>query len=460
MNAVSLIPSSVNSSSVAFREAGVSDITYGALAQRSHDLPVDRGLVVLKTANAIDVVATYVSCFEAGVPVALVDSSVTDEFVAHLAETYRPAAIVGPGPEIAGYRTVVARGSALRWQVREDEPAPAHADLAVLLATSGSTGSPKFVKLSRTNVVSNADSIAHGLHIRAEHRAITSLPFSYSYGLSVINSHLVTGASVSLTESAVVTKDFWDLVRSDRVSTIAGVPTTYRMLRQMRWDPAGLPDLEYLTQAGGRLPDADRQHFLDAMQANGKDFYVMYGQTEATARITIAPPELLREHISTAGRAIPGGVLSIDGKPGDVDGPVTYRGPNVMMGYAGSADDLSTGDTMGGVLETGDLGYLADGALFITGRSKRIVKAFGVRVSLDDVDVWLQRGGNAVAVQGDDSIEIFVQTHELEPQELRRELASYLGLHVSGIRVTEIESIPLLSSGKIDLVALQELHKR
>lgn len=456
-----LIPEGVESSAVALTSATGQTATFGQLRELSQALPLRAaGLVLLKTENSVDVISTYIACFVAGVPIALIDKSVTDDVVAALVDTYRPAAVVGHGPQLDGYSSAVESGGT-PWQHSEAPAAPTHPDLAVMLATSGSTGSPKFVKLSRSAVVSNAESIAEGLGIRDAHRAITSLPFSYSYGLSVINSHLVSGASTAVTDEAVVTKGFWDRVRDDRVSTIAGVPTTYKMLRQMRWDASDLPDLVYATQAGGRLPDPDRLHFLDTLGATGKDFVVMYGQTEATARITIAPTALLREHLSTAGRAIPGGRLSVDesagvgGSDGPTAGAVSYTGPNVMMGYASSADDVMTGDELGGVLETGDLGYLVDGALFLTGRSKRIVKAFGVRVSLDDVDSWLQQRGTAVAVQGDDSIEVFVESHELEPKELRRELAAHLGLHATGVRVTAIERLPLLSSGKIDFVTLQ-----
>ena len=451
----SLVPEWVRSEVVALRSATGQSATYGQLRERAAALPLPSpGLVLVKTTNSVDVISTYVACFLAGVPIALIDQSVTDEVVASLVETYRPIAVVNHAAVLHGYSPPVGSGGTM-WQHREGPAAPTHPDLAVMLATSGSTGSPKFVKLSRSAVVSNARSIAEGLGVRDEHRAITSLPFSYSYGLSVINSHLAVGASTAVTDAAVVTKDFWNLVRNERVSTIAGVPTTYKMLRQMRWDASDLPHLEYVTQAGGRLPDPDRLHFLDTLARVGKDFVVMYGQTEATARITIAPTELLREHLSTAGRAIPGGQLTISSEAGSREGAVTYHGPNVMMGYASTAEDLVTGDELGGILETGDLGYLVGEALFLTGRSKRIVKVFGVRVSLDDVDGWLQQRGAAVAVQGDDSIEVFVESHDLEAPELRRSLADYLGIHLTGVRVTTVEKLPLLSSGKVDFITLQ-----
>ena len=451
-----LIPDSIPAGSVALTGASGQTETYSQLRDRATSLPVDgQGLVLMRTQNSVAAIATYLACFLAGIPIALVDQSVSDEVVAALARTYRPAAVVNHSAPLDGYgRAAVHQDVA--WQYRDGASAPVHPDLAVMLATSGSTGSPKFVKLSRRAVTSNAHAIAEALGVVDSDRAITSLPFSYSYGLSVINSHVAVGGSIAVTDAAVVTRDFWNLAASAGVSTIAGVPATYKMLRQMRWDAGGLPQLRYVTQAGGRLPDPDRLHFLDTLASVGKDFVVMYGQTEATARIAIAPSSLLREHLSTAGRVIPGGSITIAGGGTARDGSVTYSGSNVMMGYAESAEDLATGDVMGGTLETGDLGYVVDGALFLTGRSKRIVKAFGVRVSLDDVDGWLQQRGVAVAVQGDDTIEVFVETHELEPADLRRALSDHLGLHLTGVKVNRIDKLPLLSSGKIDFVTLQQ----
>lgn len=431
-------------------------VRYGDLARLAGALPdTHGGLVLLRAENSLDVISTYIACVVAGAPVALVDQAITEEHLVDLVKRYRPAVILNSAVPLKGYAGEEQTSFAVKVQSRKSAPPPTHPDLALLLATSGSTGNPKFVKLSRDALLSNANSIAEGLGIDATDRAITSLPPSYTYGLSVINSHLIRGASIGVTDAGVVSAPFWERVKSNRVSTIAGVPTTYRMLRQMRWDPADYPELRYLTQAGGRLPDLDRQYFLDTLAACGKDFYVMYGQTEATARMTIAPPTLLREHISTAGRAIFGGSLTIDSPDVEGVGGVVYQGPNVMMGYADGWESLATGDELSGKLETGDLGYLSDGMLFLTGRSKRIVKVFGIRVSLDDVDRWLQEHGNGVAVQGDDAVELFIEHHSLDDQQLRRQLAERLGVHSSGISITHVDSIPLLSSGKVDYVGLR-----
>jgi acyl-CoA synthetase (AMP-forming)/AMP-acid ligase II len=214
-----------------------------------------------------------------------------------------------------------------------------------------------------------------------------------------------------------------------------------------------------MTQAGGRLHDVDREYFINMLSPFGIEFIVMYGQTEATARITICPPELLKMNISSAGVPIPNGEIQIRESNSEGIGRVVYVGKNVMMGYATSGSDLPRGDDLNGVLETGDLGYILDGALFLTGREKRIVKIFGARVSLDDVDEWLAEFGNGASIQGNDRIEIFFETESIDAHEVKRVISQRLGVHSSGVNVNIIDEIPLLRNQKIDTQALSELIK-
>ena len=146
-----------------------------------------------------------------------------------------------------------------------------HPDLALLLSTSGSTGSPKLVRLSRCNLVANAKAIAEYLDIRQTDRAATTLPMSYCYGLSVVHSHLLRGAGLILTDRSVVDDEFWTLLREQRGTSFAGVPYTFEMLERVGFDGIDLPDLRYLTQAGGRLsPErvAASQHSASATAGN------------------------------------------------------------------------------------------------------------------------------------------------------------------------------------------------
>lgn len=431
-------------------------VTYGDLRATASDLAGRGfGLAVLRAENTAAAIAAYASVIESGIPILIIDRDVEPDALERYLETYRPDLVINAGvPD--GFAALEPSPFPGLVAATSDHRTPTHPDLALLLSTSGSTGSPKLVRLSRTAVRSNATAIVESLGIRESDLTITSLPFSYTYGLSVINSHLVAGALVLATEASVVTSEFWELVESREVVSFAGVPSTYTMLRRMRWTPERYPSLRYVTQAGGRLSDPDRQHFIDLFEAGGRQFFVMYGQTEATARMTVAQPEDLRRILSTAGRALTGGSIEIVDPDESGSGSVVYSGPNVMLGYAESAEDLARGDDMQGRLVTGDLGYLDRDLLVLTGRTKRLVKVFGKRVSLDDVDAWLAERleAQAIAVQGEDVIVIFVVGAEEDLAPIRRDLASYLGVHPTGVVFSSIDQVPLMSSGKVDLQLL------
>ncbi|MFF4619990.1 AMP-binding protein [Nonomuraea jabiensis] len=385
--------------------------------------------------NNLTSVLRYLAAWRSGRPIALLDPDLTPGALAELVGRFRPAALLG--------FTHAADGSP---PPRRDAPEP-HPDLAVLLATSGSTGNPKLVRLSRQAVLANATAIATALSIVPDEIAPTSLPLHYSYGLSVLNSHLVAGATVMLTEAGLLERSFWTHLDAHRCTSLAAVPYQYEMLRRLRYDRSEHPALATLTQAGGRLG----QDLVQEFAGQADRFFVMYGQTEATARIAVLPPDRLADRPGSAGLAIPGGRLSVD------EGEIVYHGPNVMMGYAETAADLARGDDLGGVLRTGDLGRLdAEGFLYLTGRLKRIAKIFGVRVNLDDVERLL-RGSVPVAVtSGDDRVTVWAEGLDAAGRAgLARKLGAELRVHWSGFDVRAVDSLPLLATGKIDYRALE-----
>jgi acyl-CoA synthetase (AMP-forming)/AMP-acid ligase II len=319
------------------------------------------------------------------------------------------------------------------------------------------------VRLTWRNVESNARAIIEALGIGPDERAIASLPFHYSYGLSVLNSHLVAGGSVLVTDASVIEPRFWALFDEWRCTSFAGVPYTYEILLRTGFEKRALPSLRTMTQAGGRLHPDHVERFHRWMIARGGRLFVMYGQTEATARIACLPPELLPFKRGAAGRAIPGGELAIESETGSTvsgTGEVVYRGPNVMMGYATERADLARGDELGGVLRTGDLGYLdEDGILFITGRAKRIAKVFGLRVNLDELEGMLRARGPVAAVGAENSIHLHCEFGcEAEFSALAREMAAKLRVNHSAFRFVRVSALPLTANGKVDYPKLQGLR--
>lgn len=446
----SLLRSADSSTAVVTRDGGLDHTRLGELVgERSAGLAAaPPGLVMHFVTSSIEGIVGYVASFDSGRPVALVDPESDPAVVDLLVERYRPAVVSGAVPTVIdGYR---ASGPAL---VRTSESPPVDPDLGVLLPTSGSTGSPKMVRLSRGAVVANAEAIARSLGIEADDRAPLNLPLHYSYGLSVLNSHLVAGASVVPTSHGFLQREFWATFDSTGCTSLAGVPYAYQMLRRIRFDPGEHPSLRSMTQAGGKLADDLVEEFHGAASAAGARFYVMYGQTEATARMAVLPPEELPRRLGSAGRAIPGGSFEI------VEGEVVYSGPNVMMGYAESAEDLARPDELGGRLHTGDLGRLdEDGYLWLTGRAKRIGKVFGTRVSLDDIEAMVAAAGPSAAAADGDRVVVFLEAvDQALTRQVVRELAGRLHLPVSGFEVRLVNAMPRRGNGKTDYAALQEM---
>ncbi len=290
------------------------------------------------------------------------------------------------------------------------------------------------------------------------------MPLHYSFGLSVLNSHWHAGAAVVLTTQSVMQKSFWESVTSLGCTSLAGVPYTYQLLERIGYREMDLPSLVTMQQAGGALDRTLTELYATHMREKGGRLFVMYGQTEATARIAYVPPERLPEKLGSAGCAIPGGELRVEpigmATPGRPPvGEVIYEGPNVMQGYATDRAGLQAGDELGGVLRTGDIGYLDDdGFLFLTGRSKRIAKVFGLRVNLDEVELMLREGGSAAVVAEDDRIWGFCcYGTEADMQELKRTLGRRLDLHPTAIELRTIEDLPVTSSGKTDYRALERM---
>jgi acyl-CoA synthetase (AMP-forming)/AMP-acid ligase II len=329
-----------------------------------------------------------------------------------------------------------------------------HPELGLLLSTSGSTGSPRSVRLSYAALGANASSITQYLSLGPEERAITTLPAHYSYGLSVINSHLGAGASVVLTEHSVLRDEFWRLVREHAITSLAGVPYTYQLLHRTGFERRELPSLRTLTQAGGRLDDRLTRSFDELARRRGWRFFVMYGQTEAAPRMSFVPPDRLAEKIGAIGIPIPGGKLTLDGMTGEI----VYLGPNVMMGYAQAPEDLERGDESRGVLHTGELGRVdEEGFFYLTGRLKRFVKLSGNRVGLDEVENMLQQElGVPVAVGGrDDELMAWVEScDEGMIAHASRLFRERYGLHHSLYRITRVDQLPLLASGKKDYASM------
>ena len=444
-----------------------SFLTYSELDDlvqlRKVDLGEGPGVALLLCQNTVRTVVDYLAALAAKYAVMPLDEQVDSAALSAIVESYRPEWILGmpPGGSFDDYG--LSGDSAAFRRILPDN-AMVDADLALLLSTSGSTGSPRMVRLTTANLNANTDSIKTSLSIGPGDRAISSMPLHYSYGLSVLNSHLAAGASVVISESGVLDPPFWSAISAHSVTTFAAVPYTFAMLNKLQYTPASTPSISKITQAGGKLDVESTLAWHTLCEENGVEFFVMYGQTEAAPRMTCLASTRLKEKLGSVGLPMSGCDIFIDEVDGNVpagtQGEIIYRGPNVMLGYASSREDLAGGDVLNGILRTGDLGYLdEDGFLFITGRLKRVAKLFGARVNLDEVEALMATLGAVAAVGGSDKLHIHHQNVEdQDVKAARKALSRTLKVPAAALVMHYERHFPLMASGKVDYRNLTERH--
>ena len=427
-------------------------------SERLQDNIEERSLVFCLCENSVGSLGGYFSFINNRIVPLMLDATIDKDLLDNLICIYEPNYLWISNSLLELYGDYEVRFSEFDYSLVliNEKRVVVHDSLALLLTTSGSTGSPKLVRLSYENIQANAESIAAYLQLSADERPITSLPMHYSYGLSVINSHFISGATILLTDKSIAQKEFWEFAREQKATSMAGVPYTYEMLKRLRFFRMSLPDMKVLTQAGGKLSSNLVQEYVDNAKLSDKKFVVMYGQTEATARMSYLPFESASDKAGSIGIAIPGGTFKLIDDSGceitesDKDGELIYSGRNVSLGYADCKEDLIKGDENNGKLYTGDIARRdADGFYYITGRKKRFVKVYGNRVNLDAAEQIVKVVTASCACVGiDDKMLIYI-TDSSKSDQIRNLLSEKTGLNSRAFEVRVIEEIPKNTSGKV-----------
>jgi len=413
-------------------------LTYRELQQAcdafARQITPQRALILIAAKNDMATVTAYLSALQNGHVAMMIGDDMPDTLLAPILQSYTPNYLYRDGTLETLHVT----------------PLNLHEKLALLIPTSGTTGSEKMIRLSYRNLEANTASILGYLHLTCNDTAITTLPLYYSFGLSILNTHLGVGGRVVLTSEGLLSRSFWEQCDAHAVTSFSGVPYHYDMLRRLGFEK--LPQsVRMLTQAGGKMHEKAVAALGAWCQTQGKALYVMYGQSEATARISYLDPEKVLQKPASIGRAIPGGHLEI------VNDELIYRGDNVMLGYAVNAADLARGDDCGGVLATGDLGYQDDeGDFYVTGRIKRFIKLHGLRISLDAVEQFLKARGIEAMCGGDDTA-LVIGTRDAEG--IRKLICDTFALHHSVVKVRTLEQLFVKPSGKYDYAALMEQRR-
>lgn len=423
-------------------------IDYKQLEQQVRDsqslLPAERQLIALVANSSLDFVVYYLALLRTQHVILLIDPSLSDTEKHVLYEHYQVNSII--------IEQTIQPFSKIKHKLA--------AELSVLLSTSGSTGSPKLVKLSKANIAANCASICEFLPIKSSDVTMTFLPLSYSFGLSILHSHLACGASIVIQNESPMSASFWQQFQKHNVNSFYGVPFSFQLLIRLGIEKLPLQQIRYMAQAGGKLSDNQWQSLAHFTQANNIEFYTMYGQTEATARIAYLPAEFFSTNTGVIGQAIPNTKLSlIDGLGHEITacntpGELCVNGDNVFGGYANSVAELST-FTQNLPLKTGDIAQrLENGFYQIVGRSKRICKLTGKRINLDEVQAWIstELEFEVICTGSEDVFNVYVS--EPTNADIKKMIADKLKCHSRLVTVIYLKALPRLSNGKVDYHAL------
>ncbi len=453
----------VYSSNIAIIDENLKTFTYKNLLISADELGkkiTKRTTIFLICKNSYEFIASYVGLIRTKAVVFLINNSINEKKLSYLVNHYRPKYILIPKEKkISSIGLIEKFNLNNKYKLFETNfrtKQIVHAELALLMTTSGSTGSPKFVKLSYSNLLDNANKIAQYLNIKSSDRPITTMQPSYSYGLSIINSHLIKGASIIMTERTLFEKKFWEVLRKKKATTFGGVPFFFYILKKLKFNKMNLPYLNYITQAGGKLNNSLLSEFIKISEEKKIRFYTMYGATEATARMSYLNWKLIKKKFGSIGKPLPGGKFYINDeknkivKENNVVGELIYEGNNVMLGYAEKIKDLGKQNTNKKKLHTGDLARRdKDGFYYITGRKNRYLKMFGLRINLDEIEQQIKSSSiDAACFGSDDNLNIFI-TNSRKKNFITKFLTQNLGINRSSLSINIVKKIPRNQDGKI-----------
>ncbi len=421
-------------------------------------------LCLILADNCLEYIELYLYFLKSNVKQILVDKNTSESQIDKISTLYKPNYLIvnnSTKPFLKNYKFVKSYGI-YNIYLYSEKKIQIHNDLALLLSTSGSTGSSRFVKLSKENILDNALNISKYLKINSSHTTITTMSPSYSYGMSIINTHFAKGSKIILNNQTFFEKKFWDKINKYKVNSFGGVPYHYEILKKLKFSDLNLPSLKYLTQAGGNMNENTILYFLNSCKKMKVDFIQMYGQTEASPRMSYLSFKIARKKIGSIGKAIPGGKMFLKkNKNSNKVGEIFYKGKNVFMGYSLSYKDLSKNYKKNKVLETGDLARVdKDGYFFLVGRKEREIKISGLRVNLDELsDIMENKKIKCCFVKKDEKIYIFTISKQSDSYILEK-LYTETKLNKNFFIVRKVKSFPLNKRKKIDTNKLikNELH--
>lgn len=434
--------------------------SYGEILLFSHNLNqviTERTLIFVLCNNCVGAAMGYLGALINHVVPLMLGASMDGELLAGLIDLYHPGYIWKPEESVSEQEEILLKQYHYALVATGLDTYLMHEELSLLLTTSGSTGSPKLVRHSYANLEAQARNISAFFELDKTEKPMLDLPIHFTYGLSVLNSHLYAGATVLLTSLHVLDSGYWEFFKDNEATSITNVPYYYEILTKLRFFNMNLPSLRIISQGGGKLNEKLHKEFAAYAQSTGKKFIVTYGQTEGSARMAYLPPEYALSKCGSIGKAIPNGYLFLADEEGneitepDVVGEMVYKGPNVTLGYAQKGEDLALGDVRCGILHTGDMVRKdADGFFYIVGRKSRFLKLCGLRVGLDECENIIKQAFDVecACTGNDEYMDIYVtvkQGHE----DIKKYIAEKTNINSSVFRICYIDKIPRNEAGKI-----------
>ena len=338
-------------------------------------------------------------------------------------------------------------------------------DLSLLLPTSGSMGVSKFVKLSKKNLKHNAESIISYLNINDKDSTITNLPISYSYMLSIINTHLEVGGSIIISKYSLIEKGFWDIYKNSNATSFNGVPYTYDIITKIGLKNIKIRSLKFLTHAGGKSEKNNLKKIIKFSKKNNLKFFYMYGQTEASPRISYLKPEFAEKKIGSIGKGLPKNKIYLINNNGNKinepfkEGEIICEGKNIFLGYSRNFMDLKNFNELNYKLRTGDLGYFDnDGFFYITSRNNRIAKIFGIRIDLEDLQrLMSQKGYKIICMSNNKKIYVYTKK-KYNKTFIINTLSKITNLNKSSFDIIRIKHLPRTLNNKINYNKLKKIN--
>nr|WP_315032018.1 AMP-binding protein [uncultured Chryseobacterium sp.] len=435
-------------------------IPVGALYRSLGLNPVEKGLIFLYNDNQLSSIEVLLNFYGTALSIAVLGQKLHPEFKERLEEEYHPKYIFDPSrEEIPGY-TIKAFSESVTIHVKKDYKCEVtiNPEIKILLSTSGTTGIPKLVKLSDESLYQNAVSILQYMPILESDVVPLNVPINFVYGFSIFTTNCMRAARIVCTEKDIMQKAFWDEMEEFGYSTLGGVPYLYENLNRIGFFRKDSPSLRYMTHTGGVINGELRKTIFSYCHEFEKQFFAQYGQTEAGGRMAYLTTDGLLEAETSIGTPVQGGDFSIDPDTEEL----LFSHNSIYGGYAHTLKDLASYEQPA-VLRTGDTAQKGkNGIYYITGRIKRIMKLFGIRLNLDEVEFILKNemeGNTFVCLNfNDKKIIVLYDNQEIDPQVITETIKNKLRINPQYVRAEYIESFPLSPNGKINYPLLQNLQ--